>query len=90
MTSSMTSHSVAQFPSASTSPPVPTLRAKSARPSMSMDDSTHQLIPSGYHHQPDSQNKEDEEEIIEEIQHVFDEIDIQSFDDESPVVHHSP
>lgn len=57
---------------------------------MSIDDSTNQLIDSHhYHHRQQQQQKqqpdrEDSEEIIEEIEHVFDDIDIQSFDDESP------
>ncbi|XP_057368819.1 uncharacterized protein LOC130689896 isoform X2 [Daphnia carinata] len=61
---------------ASTSPPVPALRAKTAHPSMSIE---HQLISGRRHY--DSQ---DSGEIIEEIEHIFDEmIDIESLDDES-------
>ena len=88
--SSLTSRNdVEQFPVASTSPPVPALRAKTAHPSMSIDDSTNQLIDSHHYHRRQQQQKqqpdrEDSEEIIEEIEHVFDDIDIQSFDDESP------
>ena len=56
---------------------------------MSIDDSTNQLIDSHHYHRRQQQQKqqpdrEDSEEIIEEIEHVFDDIDIQSFDDESP------
>lgn len=75
----------------STSPPVPALRAKTAHPSMSSaeeDQLTASQQQQHYHHQ-EQPDRQDSEEIIEEIEHVFDEIDIQSFDDESPGVHHN-
>lgn len=79
------------LPAYSTSPPVPALRAKTAHPSMfpaEEDQLTASQQQQHYHHQ-EQPDRQDSEEIIEEIEHVFDEIDIQSFDDESPDVHHS-
>lgn len=79
------------LPAYSTSPPVPALRAKTAHPSMfpaEEDQLTASQQQQHYHHQ-EQPDRQDSEEIIEEIEHVFDEIDIQSFDDESPGVHHS-
>lgn len=67
------SQSSMDYSAASTSPPVPALRAKTAHPSMSIE---HELIA--------GHRLYDSGEIIEEIEHIFDEmIDIESLDDES-------
>ena len=52
-----------QQPAASSSPPVPALRAKTAHPSLELRS---------------SQDEDNDDDIIEEIENIFDDFDLQS------------